>query len=89
MLESHSNEAAIPVPSVQKGNFVWRFYVDGDGAWRWQQLGTDSKLLGESPASHTTYEVCVADAEVHGYHYAPSQAKIAQPGRTSAYVRDR
>jgi len=89
MLEPHSNETIVLAAIVQKANFVWRFYVDTDGAWRWQQLGTDSKLLGESPASHTTYEYCVADAEVHGYRFAPSQAKIAQPGRTSAYLRDR
>jgi hypothetical protein len=88
-MEPHPNEAVVPAAGPRNTNFVWRFYVDADGAWRWQQLGTDSKLLGESPASHTSYEFCVADAEGHGYRYAPSQAKVGQPGRPSMHLRDR
>jgi hypothetical protein len=82
--ESMPTQEAIPAQTPLRTNFVWRFYVDADGAWRWQQLGTDSKVFGESPGSHGTYEVCVADAEAHGYRYAPSQAKVGPPPRASA-----
>jgi hypothetical protein len=85
-VQADSKEAA-PVTAPAKINFVWRFYVDPDGAWRWQRLGTDSKIHGESPASHATYEVCVADAEVYGYHFARSQEKVGQLTRTFAHLR--
>jgi len=79
----------VPVPAaapVQRTNVVWRFYVDQQGAWRWQQLGSDHRVLTDSAESYATYDDCVSGAQVHGYAFAPSQKKVGQPPRAYTHL---
>jgi hypothetical protein len=89
MLDPQQNGPAITQASPQRTNVVWRFYVDQQGGWRWQQLASDQSVLSDSPAAHGTYEHCIRDAETHGYRFAPSQAKVILPSRTNTYIDSR
>jgi hypothetical protein len=60
---------------------VWRFYMDQDRKWRWQQLGADRVLLAESRSAYKEYEGCLANARLEGYVFQPAQSKLL---RTSA-----
>ena len=86
MLDAQPNEPAIPQARPQRTNVVWRFYVDVEGSWRWQQLASDQSVLSDSPTAHATYEHCVRDAENQGYRFAPSQEKVILPSRTNTHV---
>jgi len=85
MLEPQPIGPAASEAPRTRTNVVWRFFVDQDGGWRWQQLGSDSALLSESSGSSATYDDCVGDAQVHGYRYARSQEKVGQPPRTYTF----
>ena len=75
-----------PAPTPPKRtNVVWRFYADAQGAWHWQQLGSDHSVLSDSAESYSTYDECVRGAQAHGYAYAPSQKKVGQPPRANNF----
>jgi hypothetical protein len=56
-------------------NIIWRFYMDQERRWRWQQLGADRSLLAESRTGYREYEGCLADAKDMGYVFEPAQVK--------------
>lgn len=64
-------------------NLVWRFYVDQEGQWRWQQVAVDRSVVADSPRSFKVYDECLADAERRGYKFSPSQARGTLPKRYS------
>ena len=86
MLDPQPNGAEIPQARPKRTNVVWRFYVDQEGTWRWQQLASDQSVLSDSPTAQATYDACVRDAEAHGYRFAPSQEKVILPSRTNTHV---
>ena len=93
MLDPQPNtpEPSQPAPSQpapKRTNVVWRFYVDQNGAWRWQQLSIDQRVLSDSAGSHATFDDCVVDAEANGYTYTASQKKVGMPPRTNAHLKD-
>ena len=76
------------VPSVVKSlqpdseearmNLIWRFYMDQERQWRWQRLSVGSAVVAESPNSYKEYEGCVANAQIQGYVFQPSQTTRVQ-----------
>ena len=54
-------------------NVIWRFYVDQQGSWRWQQIAVHGVVTAESSSGHPTYGDCLAAAHVYGYRYEASQ----------------
>jgi hypothetical protein len=89
MLEPQPNGPVTPQTTQappKRTNVVWRFYVDPQGGWRWQQLASDQRVLADSPGTHATYDDCVRDAETHGYRFAPSQEKVILPSRTNTHI---
>jgi len=67
-------------------NTIWRFYVDENRQWRWQQLAVNRDVISESAGAFSAYEACLAGAQEQGYVYAPATQKPlkAKPGRRSA-----
>ncbi|MBI3043784.1 MAG: DUF1508 domain-containing protein [Betaproteobacteria bacterium] len=59
-------------------NYIWRFYMDQDRRWRWQRLSADRVLVAESRTAYKEYEGCLANAQVEGYVFHPSQPKLIQ-----------
>jgi hypothetical protein len=57
-------------------NFIWRFYLDSNQRWKWQQLAVDRTVLAESTAGYKEYERCLANARDHGHVFHPSQQKL-------------
>jgi hypothetical protein len=86
MLDPQPNGPVITQAPPTRTNVVWRFYVDPQGGWRWQQLASDQNVLADSTGAHATYDDCVRDAETHGYRFAPSQKKLVLPSRTNTHV---
>jgi hypothetical protein len=85
MLDSQPNGPVVTQAPPKRTNVVWRFYVDPQGGWRWQQLSSDHGVLADSSSAAATYDDCVRDAETHGYRFAPSQAKVAPPSRNNHF----
>jgi len=56
----------------QSMNAVWRFYMDPERRWRWQQLTASRVLLSESRNGYAEYDDCMKDANTHGYVHQPS-----------------
>jgi hypothetical protein len=86
MVQPEPNVPLTTQAPSKRTNVVWRFYVDPHGAWRWQQLGSDHSVLGDSSAAYATYDECVSDAEAHGYRFMPSQKKVGLPARTYTHL---
>ena len=40
-------------------NLIWRFYLDQQRLWRWQQLTFNLDVVAESPKGYKEYEGCV------------------------------
>ena len=59
-------------------NVVWRFFMDQNQAWKWQQLSADRTVISESAAAFREYEGCLADARVNGHVFEPSQPRKVQ-----------
>jgi hypothetical protein len=55
---------------------IWRFFVDADGHWRWQQLALDKTIVEESAVSYSDYHECLAAARANGYIHEPAQTHI-------------
>jgi hypothetical protein len=60
--------------------YTWRFFVDPDGRWRWQQVGDDRIIISESATSFGTYESCVDAATGTGYVFEKAQGRVVRPG---------
>ena len=84
MLDPQPNGPVIPQAPVKRTNIVWRFYVDPQGGWRWQQLTSDHSVLCDSASAYATYDESLRDAEAHGYKFMRSQEKVAPPSRANA-----
>ena len=54
---------------------VWRFYLNQDRKWQWQQLTTNHAVILESRTGYKDYEECVAAAQGKGYGSKTSQPK--------------
>ena len=54
-------------------NVIWRFFMDEQQRWKWQQLSVDRSVLAESEKGYKDYESCLANAEGHGHVYMPSK----------------
>lgn len=67
-------------------NLIWRFYLDKNRQWEWQQLTVNQDVVEESPKGYKGYEGCVEDARRHGYDSAPAQTKHA---KTVGHARTR
>lgn len=63
-------------------NFIWRFYLDQNHRWKWQQLSVDRTVIAESSAGYKEYEGCLANARDNGHVFQPSQEKMVR-GRSS------
>ena len=61
-------------------NLIWRFYMDNNHRWKWQQLTVHREVIAESHTAYRDYEECLADARGKGYDFQPSQAKLV-PGQ--------
>lgn len=59
-------------------NLIWRFYLDENQQWRWQQLTVHGDVVAESRKGYKEYLGCVEDAQAHGYVCLPSQTKQAR-----------
>jgi hypothetical protein len=57
-------------------NAVWRFYMDPERRWRWQQLTASRELVLESRAAYKEYDDCMNDARTHGYVHQPSLPRM-------------
>jgi uncharacterized protein YegP (UPF0339 family) len=67
-------------------NLIWRFHLDQNQQWRWQQLTVNRNVVAESRKGYKEHEGCVEDARRHGYDSAPSQTT---PAKARLYVRAR
>jgi hypothetical protein len=61
-------------------NLIWRFYMDHNHRWKWQQLSVHREVIAESHTAYKDYEECLSDARGNGYDFQPSQAKLV-PGQ--------
>ena len=59
-------------------NLIWRFYLDKNRQWRWQHLAFNRDVVAESTKGYKEYDICVEDAQAHGYVCAPSQTTHAK-----------
>jgi len=62
-------------------NVIWRFYMDGQQRWKWQQLSVDRSVVAESARAYKDYEACLANAQVQGHEYLPAKGKRVQARR--------
>ena len=83
MLDTQPKGPAIAQARPRRTNVVWRFYVDPEGGWRWQQLTSDQSVLADSTGAHPTYDDCVRDAESQGYRFYEWQEKFIDRSRTN------
>lgn len=60
-------------------NTIWRFYIDENRQWRWQQLSVSRAVISESAGAFKAYEACIAGAQEQGYVYAPGTEKPFVP----------
>lgn len=60
-------------------NTIWRFYIDEDRQWRWQQLAVNRSVISESAGAFDGYEACVAAAKDDGYVFRPATGKHVTP----------
>lgn len=60
-------------------NTIWRFYLDENRQWRWQQLSVSRLVIAESTIAYKAYEACVAGAGEQGYVFVPSKTKRVLP----------
>ena len=67
-------------------NLIWRFYLDSQQLWRWQQLRFNSEVAAESAKGFKEYQHCVDNAQAQGYDYQPSKTTQEKP-RTRAWRR--
>lgn len=63
-------------------NVSWRFYIDQDRQWRWQQLSMNGVITRESQGAFKDYDACLADAQEKGYIFQPSQSKRMRRSNT-------
>jgi len=63
-------------------NVSWRFYIDQDRQWRWQQLSMNGVIARESQGAFKDYDACLADAQGEGYIFLPSQTKRMRKANT-------
>ena len=61
-------------------NVIWRFFVDGNQHWKWQQIGAGQSVVAESAKGYTNYEACMEDARDQGYVFTASKGR-RPPGR--------
>ena len=59
-------------------NVIWRFYLDENSRWKWQQLSADRSVVAESTTGFKEYEACLANAKSEGHVYLPSQGMRVQ-----------
>ena len=59
-------------------NVIWRFYLDENSRWKWQQLSADRTVVAESSAGFKEYEACLASAKAKGHVYMPAQGMRVQ-----------
>lgn len=62
-------------------NVIWRFYMDGQQRWKWQQLSVDRSVVAESTRGYKDYETCLANASGQGHEYLPAKGKRVQARR--------
>ena len=62
-------------------NVIWRFYVDGQQRWKWQQLSADRSVVAESAKGYKDYESCLANAQGQGHEHSPSIGRRVQVSR--------
>jgi len=75
---TYYSQPYLTTPTAMK--VTWRFFVDSDMRWRWQQLTTDRAVIAESQASYDDYEGCIAAARSVGYVFEAAQGKLVRPG---------
>ncbi len=61
-------------------NVIWRFFMDVNRRWKWQQIGAGQAVVAESPNAYTDYEACMEDARNQGYVFTTSKGR-RPPGR--------
>src|SRR4051812_46107135 len=66
---------------------TWRFFIDSDMRWKWQQLSTDRSVVAESQTSYDDYDCCVAAARAQGYVYHVAQGRLVRPGNEGRFSR--
>lgn len=59
-------------------NVIWRFYLNEQQRWKWQQLAVDRSVVAESAKAFKEYEACLANAQGQGHEYLPSQGMRVQ-----------
>jgi hypothetical protein len=59
-------------------NVIWRFYLDENQRWKWQQLSADRTVVAESSSGFKEYEACLASAKSKGHVYLPAQGSRVQ-----------
>ena len=65
-------------------NSIWRFYVDQQGTWRWQEMSASGEIVAESACGYSTYDDCLGGAQACGYRYEMSQPPLPRhPGTLS------
>ena len=62
-------------------NVIWRFFIDGQQRWKWQQLSVDRSVVAESARGYKDYETCLANAQVQGHEYLPAKGRRVQARR--------
>ena len=68
-------------------NSIWRFYLDQQGGWRWQQMSISIGVIAESSSASPTYDDCLASAQPCGYRYERSQPALPRYRGTFSIVR--
>lgn len=53
---------------------AWRFFLDAEGRWRWEQRGALAESAVQSKTSYDTLEQCQTAAKAMGYLFEPSQS---------------
>ncbi len=65
---------------------MWRFFLNEQSLWKWQQIAVDREIIDEALQAYADYEACISDAMACGYLFVPSQpcsvkARYAPIGR--------
>lgn len=50
----------------------WRFHLNAQREWRWQQLSHGGDILRGSTRGFCSLEACVSDAQTAGYVFRPA-----------------
>jgi len=54
---------------------IWRFFVDANHRWKWQQIGDGRSVVAESASGYVNYESCMENARAQGYVFLTSKGQ--------------